>query len=183
MPFLRSLLSVVLLATVLASPPARADDDAVAKGEMMVGMFARICPSVMTDGFVKMDVNDEALAKGLAEDACRCVDTRLRAVPPAEVAGLFGTDDNDTFNAIADACVTRAMKSRVGGLCRVYMLSEGLDDTAYLDTACTCVQQRTDATSEEAFLALMAGEDGGIEGLFGACEPDALPVPPKDPTP
>lgn len=183
MTFLRSLLTVLLLATVLASPLARADDDAAAKGEMMVNMFARICPQVMTDGFVDMDVNDQALAKGLAEDACSCVDTRLRAIPPAEVAGLFGTDDNDAFNAIANVCVTRAMKSRVGGLCRVYMLSEGLTEPAYLDTACACVQQRTDATSEEAFLGLMAGKDGGIEGLFGACEPDALPVPPKDPTP
>ena len=180
---LRSLLSVLLLATVLAPTVARADDDDAATGEMMIEMYDRLCPSMLANGPTEDNVTDQALAVGLNADSCACIVARLRAVPAADVADLMGGRKGSDFEQINSQCIALAMKPRIGAMCRVFLRKDTSVDAATVETACTCAQERSDAISDDAFVARMDGESGGLEALLAECEPDTTPVPPKDTTP
>ena len=168
---LRSLLSVLLLATALAPTLARADDDDAAAGEMMIEMFDTLCPSMLANGFAEMDINDQALADGLGADSCACIVARLRAVPATDVADLMGGRKGSDFEQISNQCVSLAMKPRVGAMCRVFLRNDTSVDAATVDKSCTCAQERSDGISDDAFVAGMDEKNGGLEALLAECEP------------
>ena len=173
MTFLRSLLTVLLLATVLAPTLARADEEVAAGAELRIEMFGRLCPPLLAKGFVEMEVNGDGLAEGLATDACACIDARLRAIPAADVADVMGGRSGSDFEQISNACVSLAMKPRVGALCRAFVGKDASIDAAEAEKACTCAQQRSDALGDDAFITALDGKNGGLEVLLAECEPGA----------
>ena len=187
MTFLRSLLSVLLLAAALGHSIARADEGDAVIGEQQLAFFETACPASIAanfarnDDFAGMDERDKSVIAGVADAACACAVTRLREFPPAELPRLFGSE---TFRQINQGCVADGMKASFNSFCR--MLYRRALPTAGDDAgirACDCAQVRVDATSSEQFARLLAGENGGVDRLVNDCARGAAPVSPKDPTP
>ena len=182
---LRSLLSVLLLALAMAPPLVLAGDDAAAIGEQRLAVFEAACPVSMTaglirsDDFKRMDERDQAVMTGIAGPACACAITRLREYPSADIPQVM---ESDAFRKIAQGCIADYMKVNFGAYCRVlYRRALPSHGAPEADRACNCAQVRVDTTSNEQFVRLLGGENGGVDRIVNDCMRNATTARPRAP--
>ena len=183
---LRTLLSVLLLATVLAPTLARADDDDAALGERRLALFEAACPASVAsgfsgvDGFDRMDERDKAMLNNIALRACTCAGHRLREFPLADVTRVM---EGEALKTIAEGCIADEMKSDFGAICQVlFRQAAPSEDEDAAIRVCGCAQARADVTSSDALTRLLAGEEGGVYGMLSRCAVDSSPASPEDPS-
>ena len=172
---LRSLLSVLLLAALLAPSAARAGEEED-QAELFVTLFGMMCPSIVAEGLAGEGgalASEGPLATAIGGDACGCVDTSLKAMSAREINALMEEgEDKGGFEAIATRCMAVALKPRVGEICAMTAVGEGVSkDDPQMAAACGCAQGRADALSEEELGAMFtSGNEAAVEALFEGCE-------------
>ena len=175
---LRSLLSVLLLAALLAPSTARADEEEE-QAALFVTLFEMMCPSIMAEGLSGeggMLASDGPLAAGISSDACGCMDATLKAMSPREINAMMEDGkEQKGVEAMATRCMAVALKPRVGEICALAAVNEGVArDDAEMAAACGCAQGRADAMSEDEMAAKFTSDDrNAADAMFEGCIPEA----------
>lgn len=175
---LRSLLSVLLLASLLAPSTARAGEEED-QAALFVNIFSMMCPGLLAESLGGDNMFGDAdgpLASGISGETCGCIDTRLKAMSAREINQMMesegGSNDVETMFT---SCMVGALKPRVGEVCSFAAQREGATkDDPMLASTCGCAQARADAMSEQEMTALFNSDDeNSADALFEGCEPDA----------
>lgn len=175
---LRSLLSVLLLAALLAPSTARAGEEED-QAALFVNVFGLMCPGLLAEslgGENMFGAADGPLATGISGETCGCIDSRLKAMSAREITRMMESDEaSGSVEAMFTGCMVRALKPRVGEVCGFAAQREGAaKDDPLMASTCGCAQKRADAMSEEEMAALFDSEDkDAADALFAGCEPEA----------
>lgn len=176
MTLLRSLLSVLLLAALLAPSAARAGEEED-QAELFVSIFAMMCPSLMAEGLggeTAFGAVDGPLTTAISDQSCSCINTKFKSMSPREINAMMNEgDDSKAVEQMVTGCMALALKPRIGDVCRLAATREGVaeDDEALVST-CGCAQRRADALSDEEMVAIFNSEDeDSVNALFEGCDP------------
>lgn len=175
---LRSLLSVLLFASLLAPSAARAGEEED-QAALFVTLFEMMCPALMAEGLSGESgllTSEGPLATAISGDACGCIDTSLKAMSPRQVNALMeeGKDEKGVETMVT-RCMAVALKPRIGEICTAAAAKEGMaKDDAAIASSCGCAQARADALSEDEMTAMFSSDDeNSADALFEGCEPEA----------
>ena len=176
---LRTLLATLLLAAVLAPSAARAGEQED-QAQMFIGLLEIMCPGLVAEGMTKEEMfgaGGAALATGISNDSCSCINTDLRAMPARKVVALLEAgDDNKVLEGMMTTCMAKALKPRIGEVCLAAARKEAGEgaDEAKLTAACGCAQRRADAISDERMAEMMnSSDENSLDAIFEGCDADA----------
>ena len=175
---LRSLLSVLLLAALLAPSTARANEEEE-QAALFVTLFEMMCPALMNEGLSSggdMAALEGPILTAIGGDACDCINGSLKAMSPREINALTSEDGgNEGIEPMLARCTALAIQPRISEVCLVGATEKGVaKDDPMAVSMCGCVQARADAMSEEEITALFSTQDDdAFNTLFEGCDPDA----------
>lgn len=176
MTLLRTLLSVLLLAALLAPSTARAGEEED-QAELFVSIFSMMCPSLMAEGLGAENLFGDVggpLATAISDDSCGCINTSFKSMSAREINAMMNEgEQSNGVETMVTGCMAIALKPRIGEICSLAATKEGAaQDDEQVVSGCGCAQKRADALSDEEMTALFNSEDDkAIDALFEGCEP------------